>query len=90
LDGCSGLPAVHGLCSVLVGTSFRALQESRQNHTSAASRVAYAETRAATTIFNWTEDGPKVILAAARVHSLDQRFELPTLWLARASKGQES
>ena len=32
--------------------------------------------------------GLKVILAAARVHSLDRRFELPKLWLARSSNGQ--
>ena len=32
-----------------------ALQESRQNHTSAASGVAYAETHGATNLLNWTE-----------------------------------
>jgi hypothetical protein len=35
-----------------------ALQESRQNHTSAASGVAYADSRGATTLLNWTEVGP--------------------------------
>jgi hypothetical protein len=38
------------------------LQESRQNHTSAASGVAYAETRGATNLLNWTEAGPKIAL----------------------------
>ncbi len=36
-----------------------ALQESRQNHTSAASGVAYADARCATNLLNWTEVGPK-------------------------------
>jgi hypothetical protein len=40
------------------------LQESRRNHTSAASGVAYAETCGATTLLNWTEAGPKVVLAS--------------------------
>jgi hypothetical protein len=35
------------------------LQESRQNHTSAASGVAYAGTRGAINLLNWTEVGPK-------------------------------
>ena len=39
-----------------------ALQESRQNHTSAASGVAYAERRGATNPLNWTEVGPKTCL----------------------------
>jgi hypothetical protein len=38
------------------------LQESRQNHTSAASGVAYAERRGATNPLNWTEVGPKTCL----------------------------
>jgi len=38
------------------------LQESKQNHTSAASGVAYAETRGATNLLNWTEAGPKIVL----------------------------
>ena len=37
-----------------------ALQESRQNHTSAASGVAYAGTRGAINLLNWTEVGPKL------------------------------
>ena len=40
----------------------RALQESRQDHTGAASSVAYAETRGAANLLNWTEAGPKVVL----------------------------
>ena len=36
-----------------------ALQESGQNHTSAASGVAHAEPRGATNGLNWTEVGPK-------------------------------
>ena len=36
-----------------------ALQVSRLNHTSAASGVAYADSRGATTLLNWTEVGPK-------------------------------
>ena len=36
-----------------------ALQESRQNHTSAASGVAYADSRGAINLLNWTEAGPK-------------------------------
>src|SRR5580692_7212945 len=36
-----------------------ALQESRQNHTSAASGVAYADARGAIDLLNWTEVGPK-------------------------------
>src|SRR5271170_6967015 len=39
-----------------------ALQESRQNHTSAASGVAYAETHGATNLFKWTDIGPKACL----------------------------
>jgi len=35
------------------------LQESRQNRTSAASGVAYADSRGAINLFNWTEAGPK-------------------------------
>ena len=30
----------------------------------------------------------KVVLAVARVRSPDQRFEFPTLWLARTSNGR--
>ena len=32
------------------------------NHISAASGVAYIETRGATNLLNWTEVGPKVVL----------------------------
>src|SRR5271169_6971681 len=39
-----------------------ASQESRQNHTSAASGVAYAETRGATNLWKWTDVGPKACL----------------------------
>jgi hypothetical protein len=39
-----------------------ALQESRQNHTSAASGVAYAGTRGAINLLNWTEVGPNACL----------------------------
>src|SRR5208282_5009256 len=38
-----------------------ALQTSRQNHISAASGVAYAGTRGATTLLSWTEVGLKVV-----------------------------
>jgi hypothetical protein len=41
------------------------LQESRQNHTSAASGVAYAESRGATNLLNWTEAGPKIRFTSA-------------------------
>jgi hypothetical protein len=40
------------------------LQVSRANHTSAASGVAYAETRGATNLLNWTEAGPKILLTS--------------------------
>lgn len=40
------------------------MQESGQNHTSAASGVAYAETRGATDLLNWTEAGPKILLTS--------------------------
>jgi len=43
------------------GIKSDALQESRQNHTSAASGVAYAEPRGATNPLNWTEVGLKVL-----------------------------
>ncbi len=36
-----------------------ALQVSRLNHISAASDVAYADPRGATTLSNWTDVGPK-------------------------------
>src|ERR1700733_822258 len=42
-----------------------ALQESRQNHTSAASGVAYAEARGATNLVNWTDVGPKLTRPAS-------------------------
>src|SRR5437879_12960105 len=45
-----------------------ALQVSRLNHISAASGVAYTETRGATTLSNWTDVGPKALL-----RSLGQR-----------------
>src|SRR5437762_10636578 len=38
-----------------------ALQVSRLNHISAASGVAYAEPRGATTLSNWTDVGPKTL-----------------------------
>ena len=41
------------------------MQESRQNHTSAASGVAYAETRGANNLLNWTEAGPKILFTSA-------------------------
>ena len=55
-----------------------ALQESRQNHTSAASGVAYAETRGATTLLDWTEAGPKVVLTSLglRRHALRRDVEV--------------
>ena len=37
------------------------MQVSRLNHISAASGVAYTETRGATTLSNWTDVGPKAI-----------------------------
>src|SRR6267143_3916857 len=38
-----------------------ALQVSRLNHITAASGVAYMETRGATTLSNWTDVGPKAL-----------------------------
>ena len=41
-------------------TKTPALQESRQNHTSAASGVAYADSRGAINLLNWTDVGPRL------------------------------
>jgi hypothetical protein len=46
-----------------------ALQESRQNHTSAASGVANADSRGAINLLNWTEAGPKIALCNDSVNS---------------------
>jgi hypothetical protein len=34
------------------------------NHTSAASGVAYAESRGATNLLKWTEAGPKIVVTS--------------------------
>src|SRR5712671_4447878 len=46
-----------------------ALQVSRANHISAASGVAYTETRGATTLSNWTDVGPKALRRSLGVAS---------------------
>ena len=64
-NGCIAFNSNH-----LEATRFRkflhepksALQISRVNHISAASGVAYAEPHGATTLPNWTDDGPKIVL----------------------------
>jgi hypothetical protein len=61
-----------------------ALQESRQNHTSAASGVAYAELRGATNLLNWTEAGPKIALTSlrpAQARTLRAAFKSATIRL---------
>ena len=70
------------------------MQESRQNHTSAASGVAYAETCGATTLSNWTEVGPKVVLTSlglrhwAHFVGMSRRHPnpLPSVRLAEAER----
>src|SRR6267143_251023 len=47
--------------STYLGWESICLQVSRLNHISAASGVAYTETRGATTLSNWTDVGPKAL-----------------------------
>src|SRR4029077_3603443 len=55
-----------------------ALQVSSLQHTSAASGVAYAQTFGATTLLNWTEAGPSVVLTSSGLHRRVRFVEMST------------
>ena len=59
------------------------MQVSRLNHTSTPSGVAYAETRGAITLPNWTEVGPNFLVLWERRRVLrDAASHHPKSWLA--------